>query len=675
MNRFIILCFASTFAFAQPEKARREILIAQDVRDSRALSTFLSHKNPDVRSFAAFACGSVQDTLHAHLLVNLLSDKDYHVRTASAFALGQMNSVIDSARRASLSSALTKRLAIEQSRHVALRIVEALGKVGDEMSLNVLVAAGESSPYSGVRAEAALAVGRYAYRGIKNKTAVQFVADVIERNASDEAWKAAYAMMRVADSALLARYTSVLLRSASSADVHTRMFSAAALGKSGLTRDIVNTLLSLALQDSDWRVRVNSIKALAGVGRSLQARVIPVMLTLLADSSEHVSLTAASTLGTLDLSGSSFIPECRKGLVEVMNDPRYTQRQKREAAIALAKLAPIDAFPILSSQLNLAHLTRESFAAALGFIPTTESVQTLAGFTKHVNSTLHRLSLESIISAAKQAHKDSSLTLYAKPVLANAVMSKDVALVSNAASALADPAFADDQSASLLLRAMQLLKNLKDTEALTSVIQALGDLKASSAVAPLESELNNRDHTVAAEAAKALKKITTKSYDHLLKPHPKPAHVNWKLLESVRKNPTVRVQTTQGVFSFTMLPDESPFTCVNFAQLMRNNFFDSLLFHRVVPGFVIQGGDPRGDGWGGPGYAIRSEFGFEHYEPGMVGVASSGKDTEGCQWFVTHNHTPHLDGRYTIFGRIISGMDVVNRIQVGDRILKMAFTR
>jgi cyclophilin family peptidyl-prolyl cis-trans isomerase len=119
------------------------------------------------------------------------------------------------------------------------------------------------------------------------------------------------------------------------------------------------------------------------------------------------------------------------------------------------------------------------------------------------------------------------------------------------------------------------------------------------------------------------------------------------------------------------LPDESPFTCINFATLIRNGFFDGLSFHRVVPNFVIQGGDPRGDGWGGPGYSIRSEFGSEHYDEGTVGVASSGKDTEGCQWFVTHSKTPHLDGRYTIFGNIVSGMEVVNKIQVGDKILKM----
>jgi peptidylprolyl isomerase len=83
---------------------------------------------------------------------------------------------------------------------------------------------------------------------------------------------------------------------------------------------------------------------------------------------------------------------------------------------------------------------------------------------------------------------------------------------------------------------------------------------------------------------------------------------------------------------------------------------------------VIQGGDPRGDGWGGPGYEIRSEFSPLTYETGTLGVASAGKDTEGSQFFITQSPQPHLDGRYTIFGKVLSGMDVVNRILVDDRI-------
>ena len=112
----------------------------------------------------------------------------------------------------------------------------------------------------------------------------------------------------------------------------------------------------------------------------------------------------------------------------------------------------------------------------------------------------------------------------------------------------------------------------------------------------------------------------------------------------------------------------APYTVLSFLKLAARHFYDGLPFHRVVPNFVVQGGDPRGDGWGGPDYSIRSEFSLLRFERGMLGMASAGKDTEGSQFFITHSPQPHLDGRYTIFGRVRDGMDLVDRLQVGDTI-------
>jgi cyclophilin family peptidyl-prolyl cis-trans isomerase len=107
----------------------------------------------------------------------------------------------------------------------------------------------------------------------------------------------------------------------------------------------------------------------------------------------------------------------------------------------------------------------------------------------------------------------------------------------------------------------------------------------------------------------------------------------------------------------------------------QRGFYSGLNFHRVVPNFVVQGGDPRGDGWGGPGYAIRSEFSTLSYLTGSIGMASAGKDTEGSQFFITHSPQPHLDGRYTLFGRVVSGQDVVDRLLVDDRLFNISPAR
>lgn len=128
------------------------------------------------------------------------------------------------------------------------------------------------------------------------------------------------------------------------------------------------------------------------------------------------------------------------------------------------------------------------------------------------------------------------------------------------------------------------------------------------------------------------------------------------------------VTTSNGSFTIELLPDLAPLTVDNFVQLAQRGYFRNVTIHRVVPNFVIQDGDPRGDGNGGPGYQIRCEINQAPYDRATVGMALSGKDTGGSQWFVTHSPQPHLDGGYTVFGRVVAGMDVVDRIVRGDVI-------
>jgi len=134
------------------------------------------------------------------------------------------------------------------------------------------------------------------------------------------------------------------------------------------------------------------------------------------------------------------------------------------------------------------------------------------------------------------------------------------------------------------------------------------------------------------------------------------------------KNPVAVIETSRGPVTIELLYDDAPMTVNNFIRLAQSGFYDGLVFHRVVPNFVVQGGCPRGDGWGGPGYTVRSEFNRNHYRTGAVGMAHSGKDTGGSQFFITLSPQPHLDARYTLFGYVVSGMDAVFTIVRGDTI-------
>ena len=124
-----------------------------------------------------------------------------------------------------------------------------------------------------------------------------------------------------------------------------------------------------------------------------------------------------------------------------------------------------------------------------------------------------------------------------------------------------------------------------------------------------------------------------------------------------------------GEITVEFFPDDAPKTVENFVTLAKKGFYDNLTFHRVVPGFVVQGGDPKGNGTGGPGYNIKAEFNKNKHLRGSVAMARSAQpDSAGSQFYITYGPQPHLDGSYTVFGKVVSGMEHVDKIQQGDRM-------
>jgi cyclophilin family peptidyl-prolyl cis-trans isomerase len=131
------------------------------------------------------------------------------------------------------------------------------------------------------------------------------------------------------------------------------------------------------------------------------------------------------------------------------------------------------------------------------------------------------------------------------------------------------------------------------------------------------------------------------------------------------------LDTTKGKIVIELYPDSAPETVANFKKLIRKKFYDGLTFHRYVEDFVIQGGDPVGDGTGGPGYAIKDEFNNRKHVAGTVAMAHAGPNTAGSQFYICLAPAPHLDGGYTIFGQVIQGMDNVFKLRQGDKMTKV----
>jgi len=129
-------------------------------------------------------------------------------------------------------------------------------------------------------------------------------------------------------------------------------------------------------------------------------------------------------------------------------------------------------------------------------------------------------------------------------------------------------------------------------------------------------------------------------------------------------NPKVTIETNHGAITVEMFMDRAPKTAGNFIELAKKGYYDGIVFHRVIEGFMIQGGDPTGTGRGGPGYQIDDEFGdgLAHTQPGMLSMANSGPNTGGSQFFITLAATPWLDGKHAVFGKVTDGLEVVTKI-------------
>ncbi len=137
------------------------------------------------------------------------------------------------------------------------------------------------------------------------------------------------------------------------------------------------------------------------------------------------------------------------------------------------------------------------------------------------------------------------------------------------------------------------------------------------------------------------------------------------------KGKKVTLQTSKGTIEFELFFDDAPKAVSNFVYLAEQGFFDGLTFHRVVPGFVIQGGDPLGTGTGGPGYQFEDEPVIQNYDQGIVAMANAGPDTNGSQFFIMLEDNPTLPKAYTIFGKVIKGMDAVKKIVQGDKMVRV----
>ncbi|OZC02258.1 peptidylprolyl isomerase [Rubricoccus marinus] len=639
------------------------IVDAQVLRSAAPLVNALASGDASVRARAALALGSVQAPEAVGPLTDALQDSVPLVRADAAWALGQ---TADSSAAGFLFLALRR----EGTPAVQHELIDAIGKVGSEADGDALLEL-DLPPVR--EADRALALARLAMRQRLSADAFGVLARHLTSASGALREDAAYAFSRADGWGSSAERVRDAFDELPAGDP-ARMHLARALGRLGEAEDAPR--LARALQtDPDWRVRVNAAASLGRIVETRDAR--GALFAALDDPSVHVRVVAATSIAGADALPPVYVDRARTWI-----ESRAAGEWQAAAALLPAMAAAGDgAFVARWVEAQSDVFARAAGASALGAASgdavATDALLTLAQDERAL-----------VASAALGAmgrlwrrERSESLAQTLAPALLEGLRRQDVATTGSAAGVLGDTLFARYGAPEALREVYESYDAPEALEARVAILNAIGEGRDGSELDFLLGIALNAETSppLRKAAVDALNKRLVEGIDvDLTQASGEAAEtvgIDWAFLGRLGRHPLLTLQTTRGEIGIEMDAEAAPQTVQTMTRSAREGNYDGVPFHRVVPNFVLQGGDYfRRDGYGGPDVPIRSEFSRLRYRTGTAGIASSGKDTEGVQFFVTHSPTPHLDGRYTVFGRVVEGQDVANEIRVGDVILNARVT-
>lgn len=603
-------------------------------------------------------------------LCTALDDPSSRVRAAAAFGLGLRGD------RAAAPALLAHWNDADTS--VRARIVEGASRI-DDPRLRQEVLAALKDRANEVRCEAALAPHRWKEKQTPPEAALvdNALADSLRPAAGVEgamptaafegdpevAYRALFALARRKSERGRSSFHAALV----SRDVRQRIY--AIQGLAGLPPDPQGErLLREALADRDWRVVCETAQT---VGRSPDAALVEALARLLDHPSSHVRRAAYEALGRLESDREAAL----KLLERASIDPSSSVRAA--ALVARARLEGDEFAPTLERHsIDKDAVVRAGVAAALAHLTPAIALPLLVELTADADLRVAGIAIESLGRHATSAARAHLRALLASP---------DNGLRLDALLALRESQGPEDLP--LLEACYKSSQGDIAPEIAYSAIESAAKLEASGVREMLKRACSHPSPYVRKRARELFAEhFPNEDVPNIAPPAPRSAVVPIAARDpqELRRNPRVEIKTNRGSMLFELLADETPVHVHSFLELVRTKRYDGTIFHRVVPDFVIQGGDPRGDGNGGAswrGDALRAEFTPRKFARGSLGMPrNDDPDSGGSQIFVTHRETPHLDGRYTLFGQLKEGFDVLDAIEVGDviqavRVIEPAGTR
>lgn len=667
-----VLVFGCSAARPRPDGAGDPIVAriaaledARHLGDGELARLASAGGTPEHRARAVLALGRIQSPSSLETIAAGLTDRAAVVRGEAAFALGllaQSWAPLDGPVKSRLSEVLLAALAVEAEPEVRARAIDAAGRVGS-VELGRWLVDRLRSDEGGL---AGIALGVAVKRGLSTPEGAAAIATeaLATTPSANVRFGLAYFLAQAKTPAALPG----LRRAVLDVDPEVRTLGAKGLGDVGEDGDAGG--LEALLSDGDWRVAAEAARALAKHATKCSA-ACPALQALKALSARVDRLAA----GDLAHGGQPLLALAQQGLDAKGRstlEPLFAslQRAREGATIARTRWALANVECRFAAALDrLDGAPTRSRSCGGGLIP--EPMRLAQGLTEIARDAAKRSDAPAVLAATAPSLEHASPRVQAAalgvlaelslpevlPLVRPVLQRSDVAVFASAVAAVGKR---KDVASISVLRA-HLAGAVGSIDRALPLIDALQALEARDAKPELEACLGSPQPSIRHAAAAALSafagaRVEAPHVDGEVQPPAAPSGLR-----------TLVLRTGAGEIEIALDAD-TPRTGEALVALARRGFYSNLTFHRVVPGFVVQGGDPRGDGEGGPGSTLRCEVGHRRYERGTVGMALSGKDTGGSQFFVTHAKHPHLDGRYATVGQVVRGLELVDALLEGDAL-------
>ncbi|MDB4960239.1 MAG: uncharacterized protein JWP01_238 [Myxococcales bacterium] len=647
------------------------------------------HGEPAERVLAVRGLGRIGGPKATEALRALLTDHDAGVITAAASAIGVAALLDEPEPSAELTKELLAALETVAAPHKPI-VIEAIGRAADPSAQDALVQLlGDKDRPIGEAA--AFALGRFGRRKIELTGSGRIALGVLAQSDAARTYAAVYALARAhvvpssrtaSDLAAHARLAPVLMSLVDEGAPETRAQAIVAIVKHDHVAG-AQQRLEKALLDTDWRVAVEAVRALAGdkgtdAGRDAVAAVLARRFTELDrghQAEAHVVIEALRALG----------PHAKRPLVLMSVTALASAAATSEkvqgvtygwiGCLATAALVRASETPDLTfvdgcklpDHLRLP-LVAELITAKVGTL--TERRTALGKLLAHADPRVRVAAFPAF--AALWAEGSAADHQAAVATIAGAIGSRDPIVAGSAIDAAPSiyVALGGSDASTLDAAVIGRAKTEQDPELSAAILDLVGKRTISVGAAGADAcRAGLSGHPVRAKAARSCLRALGEATPAGDVAATTPPEVD--VSEVIGAELTWNLETTRGPIVIALRPDVAPWAVATIVALTRRGFYDGLELHRVVPNFVVQGGDPTMSGWGGPGFTTPAEPGGaqDGFAAGGVGVADAGRDSGGSQWFIMHNRAPHLDGRYTWIGSVKTGQKSADALLIGDKVL------